>query len=619
MGMRKFNRPLPGDIRTADPVFAERIKVCIAETIPATMRKTVETGRLDAFKLNWKEGDKNKPHIFWDSDTAKVLEGMAYCLALNPDPELEKNYDEWVELICSAQQEDGYLNTYFTRIESEKRWAYLSWGHELYCAGHLIEAAVAGYECLGKRKLLDCICRYADYIDSVFGLEEGKRRGWPGHEEIELALIKLYRVTGNKRYLKLASYFVNDRGTEPNVFKTEIGEANWDGGQNLQAHRPVREQDSAVGHAVRAVYLYAGMADVADEENDVALLEVCECLFEDIRQHKMYITGGIGSGFAGEKFTIPYDLTNSSLMYAESCATIGLAQFAIRMFNITGNNKYLDVAELALYNGALSGISTRGDTYFYTNYLEVDDNLVTYNSGAKVRQPWFACSCCPTSFARFIPQLGTFLWSAGDNEIAMNIPAACHADLKLKDGRRVSCQVEGDYPYDGKIRITMETAGNYRLLLRIPSWCKQYTVTMNGKTTDSVIQRNWDIGDVVELNLEMPVSVIRSNTKITGNNGRIALKRGPVVYALEQIDQQVPVRETLIDIDGGFRLFRDLPGLPEGTVGITGKAVHEYFQDSNALYTDEPPTREDVPFKAIPYALWQNRGDGNMAIWLRAK
>ena len=618
--MRKFNRPAVCDVRPADPVFAQRINACIEGTIPATMAKTVETGRLDAFRLNWQEGNDKKPHIFWDSDTAKVLEGMAYCLALRPDPELEKAYDEWVDLICSAQQEDGYLNTYFTQIEPENRWKYLSWAHELYCAGHLMEAAVAGYECLGKRKLLDCLCRYADYIDSVFGLEEGKRRGWPGHQEIELALIKLYRATGNERYLKLSSYFINDRGTEPNLFKIETNGSNYGNGEQWQVHKPVREQETPVGHAVRAVYMYAGMADVADEENDVSLLAACDRLFEATRSGKMYVTGGIGSSFYGEKFTIPYDLTNSSLMYAESCATIGLAQFALRMFNITGNNKYLEVMELALYNGALSGISLKGDAYFYTNYLEVDENLQTYNAGAKERQPWFGCSCCPTSYARFIPQLGTFLWSAGENGISMNIPAACHADLKLPDGRTVSCKVEGAYPYDGAVRIIMETAGNYQLTLRIPAWCRKHSIKVNGnEVAERIISRSWNAGDVVELDLEMPVSVIRSNSKITGNNGRIALKRGPVVYALEQVDNCAPVREIVIDTAAGFQLIPTPDGLPEGTVAITGNAFREYLKDGDSLYTDEAPVVEPVTFKAIPYALWQNRGANNMAVWVRAK
>ena len=604
--MRKYNRPSLLNVRLSDPIFAGRVKACIEETIPATMAKTIETGRLDAFRLNWKEGMPNKPHIFWDSDTAKVLEGMAYCLALRPDAELEKEYDRWVDLIVSAQQKDGYLNTYFTRIEPENRWKHLSWAHELYCAGHLMEAAVAGYECLGKRKLLDCLCRYADCIDSVFGLEEGKRRGWPGHEEIELALIKLYRATGNERYKKLASYFVNDRGTDPGIFCET----------NLQAHAPLRQQESAVGHAVRAVYLYAGAADVADEENDKGLLETCERLFETIRQGKMYITGGIGSSFQGECLTIPYDLTNSSLMYAESCATIGLAQFAIRMFNLTGDQKYLEVMELALYNGTLSGISLKGDRYFYTNYLEVDDNLQIYNAGARTRQEWFGCSCCPTSFARFIPQLGTFLWSVGEDEICLNIPAACHAELPLKNGRTVRVKVEGNYPYEGNIRITLETTGDYQVSLRIPEWCKQYEIKVNGTACPPVIRRQWQEGDTIELKMDMPVSVIYSNPKITGNNGRIALKRGPLVYALEQTDNTAPVRETLICINRPFHLVPASEDLPAGTLAIEGDAIREYFE-GNTLYTDQKPLYQAVKFHAIPYALWQNRGENNMAVWIR--
>jgi DUF1680 family protein len=390
-------------------------------------------------------------------------------------------------------------------------------------------------------------------------------------------LIKLYRATGNERYKKLASYFVNDRGTQPHVFQQEEG--FYDDGMAMQAHKPIREQETAVGHAVRAVYLYAGAADVADENNDQELLNACDRLFETIRQQKMYITGGIGSAFPGECFTIPYDLTNSSLMYAESCATIGLAQFAIRMFNLTGDQKYLEVMELALYNGALAGVSLKGDAFFYTNYLEVDDNLKLYNAGAKVRQEWFGCSCCPTSYSRFIPQLGTFLWSTGKNEISLNIPAACHADLKMADGRTVSVKVEGDYPYDGKIRIIMETAGDYQLSLRIPEWCKQYSVKLNGTPCEKTIRKNWNAGDIVELDLEIPITVIHSNPKITTNNGRVALKRGPLVYALEQVDNQQPVRETLIRTDRPFRLVPASAELPEGTLAIEGEAVREYFEN----------------------------------------
>lgn len=621
--MSIYTRPGVTDVRPTDPVFARRIQACIDGTIPETIAKTEETGRIDAFRLNWRPGMAKMPHIFWDSDTAKVLEGMAYCLAISPDPELEKKYDEWVDLIVSAQQPDGYLNTFFTVVEPEKRWSNLQDCHELYCAGHLIEAAVAGYQCLGKRKLLDCLCRYADYIDSVFGIGPGKRRAWPGHQEIELALIKLYRVTGNERYRDLAAYFINDRGTEPHVYCMEMVKLK---GQDIshfspqsyvphQAHIPAREQKEAVGHSVRAVYFYAGMADVADLTDDTELLEVCDRLFDSIATKRMYITGGIGSTFLGEKFTKDYDLQNGSLMYAESCAAMGLVQFALRMFHITGKQKYLDVAERALYNGVLSGINLAGDRFFYTNYLEMDENLAFYGAGAAERQPWFGCPCCPTSFSRFIPQLGSFLWSVGENAIVMNIAAACHADLTMGNGKKVAVTVSGAYPYDGAVRITLETAGDYELILQIPAWCKKYSVKVNGAECGTAIKRNWSAGDVVELTLDMPVMIIRANPKLTNNLGRVALQRGPVLYTLEQVDQTYPVRETILDLSRGFRLTT-VEGLPEGTVAIAGEAVREICSD-DSLYTESVPTYEKASFVAIPYALWQNRGIANMSTWNR--
>lgn len=620
--MKKYSTPGISQIIPEDPVFAGRVKQCLDRTIAANMEKIISTGRLEAFKLNWKEGNGEAPHIYWDSDTAKVLEGMAYALALRPDPELEKSYDEWVDLIVSAQQPDGYLNTHFTVTEQDKRWRTLMYSHELYCAGHLIEAAAAGYECLGKRKLLDCICRYVDYIDSIFGAEPGKRRAWSGHQEIELALMRLHKITGNERHRALAAYFVNDRGVEPNIFVEEVnakisppplGKMDM---SYFQAHVPVREQHEAIGHAVRAVYLYAGMADVAESCNDSELLDACAELFDSIVKKRMYIHGGIGSTFLGERLTIDYDLSNSSIMYAESCAAMGLVQFARRMFNITGEDKYLDIMEQALYNGVLSGISLQGDTFFYDNYLEVDDCLMLYNVGSKVRQPWFFCSCCPTSYARFIPQLGSFLWSAGKDSIHMNIPAACSGSLTLADGRTLGVKVRGNYPYNGSINIELCTAGTYKVELRIPAWCRKYSVKINGQACANVIERNWCAGDIIELELDMPITMNRSNFKVCGNAGKVVIKRGPVIYALEQTDNQYPVRELKIKTSSPMS-FTEVPGLPENTPAITGKAVREYFCNDD-LYTDAEPMREETTFTAIPYALWQNRGETSaMHVWLR--
>lgn len=597
------------EVKALDPVFSERIRIWRNATIPSVIEKTKETGRIDAFRLNWKEGMPNKPHIYWDSDVAKVLEGMAYALVHHPDPELEKLYDEWVDLIVSAQQPDGYLNTYFTAVEPENRWARLSFNHELYCAGHLMEAATAGWELLGKRKLLDAVCRYADYIDSVFGPEsEGKRRGWPGHEEIELALVKLYKATGNERYRKLARYFINDRGTEPNLF-TEAEQ------KNQQALGTPRTMTEAYGHAVRAVYLLSGMADVARLDQDDELMSACERVFENIRTRRMYITGGIGSLFAGERFTADYDLPNGSVMYAESCAAMGLVLFAMRMFNATGKQKYLDAAERTLYNGVLAGISLTGTEFFYTNYLSTDKHAPLYNMGAKTRQPWFICSCCPTSFSRFLPQIGTFFFSCRNDVVTLNIPAACEASFTLKNGTPVKLRTGGRYPWEDKIPVTVESAGHFTLEIRIPDWCEKYSISLNGQDAEPRIERDWKAGDVVLLDLEMTPKWYRANPWSEDDRGRVALCRGPVVYALEEQDQECPVRELRIRTDRPVQIAPCPAGLPEGTPALVGEAYRERYPD-DSLYTSEKPVREEVKFLAIPYALWDNRGENAMAVWI---
>ena len=612
--MKQFHAPELKSVKLKDPVFAARQTACFQSTISACIEQSVKTGRIQAFDLSWKEGMPNEPHFFWDSDVAKVLEGMAYTLALSPNDELEKTYDEWVDLICSAQQPDGYLNIYFTVVKPEGRFKNLAFAHELYCAGHLIEAAVAGYEALGKRKLLDCLCRYADYLCSVFGFEEGKRRGWPGHEEIELALAKLYKVTGKEEYKKLLQYFVNDRGTEPNFYV----EVEQDPGvpEYAQAAVPVREQTAGTGHAVRQIYLCCGMADLAKLDEDQTLLDACERLHDHIVSKQMYLTGGIGSIFSGERFGVDYDLSNGRLMYAESCAAMGFALFAIRMFNNTGDSKYLDTAERCIYNGVFSGISVEGDKFFYANYLESDENYTP--SFPRERQPWFGCSCCPTSFARFIPQLGKFVYSVNeaDNEISLNIPAASHADLNLKDNR-VSFDVEGNYPYDGNILIKAESQKEFTLHFRIPGWCRKWSAKLNGKPiTDRSLNRKWEKGDVLELDLDMPAEWIYTNPRVTTNTGRIAITRGPVVYALEEIDQSCPVRELILKTNEPLKVIHGVDGLPEGTVMIEGQALRETFTGEE-LYPTSSPEYSETVFRAIPYALWQNRGLFNMAVWNR--
>lgn len=608
--MNIYKSPAFSQVHLTDPILASRQKTCLDTTIPSAVAKAVETGRINAFDLENYHGER---HIYWDSDVAKILEGIAYALTLRKDEKLQKIFEEWIGRIVSCQQADGYLNSYFSAEKPEERWCNLTSWHELYCAGHLMEAAVAAKDLPGGQKLFDALCRYADLICDTFGPGEQQRRGWPGHEEIELALIKLWQASGNRRYLEQAAYFINDRGTEPNVFAAEG--AALETLVNEQADKPVREMTEACGHAVRAVYLFAGMADLAGAAEDKELLDVCEKLFENIASRRMYVTGGIGSSFKGEKFTADYDLANGSLMYAESCAAMGLVQLAVRLFNQTGKTKYLDVLETALFNGVLSGISLSGDEYFYTNYLEVDDNLVCYNSGSPVRQKWFSCSCCPTSYCRFLTQTGRFIYSVADHEISVNIPVANQAELCLKDGH-VKLRIEGKYPYDGKIRIIVENSCTFTLRLRIPFWCRSWKLLRNGVRQETpVLSGNWQAGETVELDLDMPAEFLYSDPRITGNLGRTALRRGPLVYALEEIDQSAPVRELIVLPDEPVELV-EAEDLPAGTVALRGSALREIFSQEG-LYRTEKPVCVPAVFTAIPYALWQNRGKSNMCVWNR--
>lgn len=608
----KISQVVPADI-----TLKRAIKTDKSSTIPSSLQKCYETGRIDAFKLNWKEGMPRQPHIYWDSDVAKVLEGAANILSIYPDAELEAEYDRIIDLIVSSQQSDGYLNSYYTTVEPEKRWSKLWLNHELYCAGHLIEAAVAAYEQLGKTRLFDAMCRYADYIDTVFGPEEGKKKGYPGHQELELALVRLYHATKNEKYFKLAKFFIDERGKSPNYFM-KVEKAPAQNVFNIQAHKPVREQTEAVGHAVRAVYMYSGMADVAAISKDEELFRACETLFDNISKKRMYITGGIGSSFFGETFTIDYDLQNSSLMYAESCAAMGFVRFASRMLNATGDGKYAEIIEKAIFNGVLSGISLSGDRFFYTNYLEVDDNTKIYNHGAKERQKWFDCSCCPTSFCRFLPETLQYVWSANDDELRLNIPIANTYKSAFGD-----IEVESLYPYGGKIRIIIKSSDTFKFAVRIPQWCRKYTLCLNGaEITDKAVQnyitfdRTWQSGDVIELELDMPVEVMRSNLKITSNAGRIALMRGPVVYACESVDNPDGIANMRIDVKSGFELA-EAHGLGEKIIAVRGRAVYETASDTESLYYAGELIRKEGTFTAIPYHLWQNRGAANMAVWIR--
>ncbi len=609
--MKHFNSPEITAVRVADAYFAPRIEANHAATIPASVKFSRSTGRLDAFRLAWKKGDPNEPHVFWDSDVAKVVEGMCYDLMLHPgDKALAAELNGIVDLIVSAQQPDGYLNTHFTLVEPENRFKWLHWAHELYCCGHLIEAAIAHFKATGSRKFLDCMCRYADYVDSVFGRGKGRKRGYPGHEEIELALVKLADVTGRKKYFKLAQYFIEERGRKPCYY---LGEGmREDALSGIQADKTVRERREATGHAVRMMYLACGMADVAEKTGDDELLERCRDIFRSVSEKRMFVTGSVGSSRNGEKFEHDYKLYNLE-SYSESCASMGLIWFMQRMHNVTGDAAYLDVLERSLYNGALAGISTSGDKFFYMNPLRSSIDS-PFN---RERVSWFGCSCCPTNYCRFLPQIGTFLWSENEGEVRLNIPAAS----VFNSGGR-SIKVAGGYPYDGDVEIEMLSGGDYAFSVRIPAWCKKFALAKNGKKVAAkaaggfvTLAGPWKAGDKVSLALAMPVVALRAHSDVEDDAGRIALTRGPLVYALESTDNGDKLHRILVPAKQEFKLGLARK-LPDWTISVSGEAF-ESVRPGDALYSDAAPKLRKRTFTAIPYALWQNRGLSEMTVWIR--
>ena len=615
-------RPLGlADVGIDDAFWGPRQETNRAVTIPHEYRQCRDTGRIGSLRLAWKPGEADRPHHFWDSDVAKWIEAASYTLATHADPGLDALLDEVIALLATAQQPDGYLNVHFTVVEPEKRWANLRDAHELYCAGHLMEAAVAHYRATGKRSLLDVLSRYADHIDSTFGPD--KRPGYPGHEEIELALVKLYRATGEPRYLQLSKHFVDQRGTQPHFYTQEAiargddPEAYWARTyEYTQSHRPVREQDEAVGHSVRAMYLYSGMADVAAETGDAALLAACRKLWDSATLRKMYVTGGVGSAHHGEKFTSDYDLPNRSA-YAETCAAIGLVFFAHRMLQIEADARYADVLERALYNGALAGVSLDGRKFFYVNPLA--------SAGDHHRQPWFGCACCPPNLARLIASLGLYAYSTTPRAAYVHLYLGGQARTRVA-GRCVTLAQETDYPWNGKVGITVgvEKTVSFALMLRVPAWCRRHTIKVNGKPFRATlargyarIRRRWSDGDRVDLSLAMPVERIVAHPHVAEDAGRVALQRGPLVYCLEQCDHEAPVRA--IRLPGRAKLTaRFEPGLLGGTVVIEGKAIAPVAPGRRVpLYQRAQDAKTTaVPIKAVPYCLWDNRAAGAMAVWL---
>ncbi|WPX08461.1 glycoside hydrolase family 127 protein [Anaerocellum danielii] len=578
--------------------------------------------------------------VFQDSDVAKWLEAASYVLEKYPNPDLEKKVDEVIDIIEKAQWEDGYLNTYFTIKEKGKRWTNLEECHELYTAGHMIEAGVAHFKATGKTKLLDIVCRLADHIYSVFGKEEGKIRGYDGHPEIELALVKLYEVTNNSKYLELAKFFIDERGQEPYYFDIEWEKRgkkeHWKGFKGLgreylQAHKPVREQREAVGHAVRAVYLYSGMADVAYYTKDKELYDVCEVLFEDIRNRKMYITGAIGSSAHGEAFTFEYDLPNAAA-YAETCASVGLVFFAHRMNRIKPHRKYYDVIERALYNTIIGSISQDGKKYFYVNPLEVfpkeAEKRFDRHHVKPERQPWFGCACCPPNVARLLASLGRHVYSYNHDGIYVNLYIGSSVQVEV-GGVKVLLQQVSSYPFEDMVKIDLKPSkeARFKLCLRIPSWCENYEVLVNGKKEEMqklpsgyvCIEKLWGKNDQVILKIPTEVKIVSSHPQIRSNVGKVAVVKGPVVFCAEEADNGKNLHLLFVDVNSKCKLEFD-SNILEGlyTVEIDGfrMAEDDFGQE---LYKSHKPKFVPAKIKLIPYYAWANRGANEMRVWLFGK
>ena len=572
-------------------------------TIDAVYDRFEESGRIRAFQCGWKEGDPQKPHIYWDSDVAKWIEGASYLIGKGERQDLVSKIESIIDDIEANQLSDGYFNSYFITVEPGNRFKGRT-EHELYCAGHLIEAAVAYYEATGRDRFLKIMEKYADLIYKVFVTDASAAFVAPGHEEIELALFKLYKVTGKRAYFDLAAHFINIRGTEKDLAAG--------GDANSQSHRPVREQAEAIGHSVRAMYLYAGIADLTAESGEEELLNVCRNLFDDVANRKMYVTGGIGSSSNGEAFTVSYDLPNGQA-YAETCASIGLMFFADRMFRADPDkpSKYHDILELAMYNGALSGLSLHGDEFFYENPLEIylrDHHRHT--DGPQDRFPitqrvkLFFCSCCPPNIVRVYSSLEKYFYTYDRKIDAVYVHHFGNSRFASGD---VSVTQSTAYPCDGKITIT----SNKQVLVRIPGWCRHFTA--NQPYTEKNGYALFAPGSVT-VDLHMEPELITSSVQVVRNIGKAALRRGPFIYCAEGVDHDGDVQTLFFDTAAlSSAVIRRDDTLKEDVIELDGWRIKD---QTDALYHPLSDRFEKVKLTMIPYHAFANRGETDMLVFL---
>ena len=580
-------------------------------TINAVYDRFYETGRIDAFKFEWKEGEDKQPHFFWDSDVAKWMEGAAYVLSREDRPDLEEKIESLIDDIERNQCEDGYFNIYFTVVKPEARWSCRDW-HELYCAGHLMEAACAYYDVTGRDRFLNIMEKYADYIEKVFVKEHSASFTTPGHEEIELALYRMYKTTGKRKFFELSRFFLENRGAAGNNEMDILGSPYY-----AQNHLPIREQKEAFGHSVRAVYLYSGMADLALESGDEKLKEACIALFDNITQKKMYVTGGIGSAYRGETFTIPYDLPNASA-YAETCASIGLMFFAQRMMALDPENaaKYADAIELEMYNGMLSGVSLDGDKFFYENPLEIyleerhRIDMLNYSERWPITQrpKVFGCSCCPPNIVRLLSSMGNYMYSFDEKSGEVYINQFADSVYE-NDGARV--EVSTRYPYDSTLKIKT----NVPVRVRIPEWCHGF-----GTNKDHTVVGSYacfEAGEF-EVKLTMTPELVASSVNVVRNLGKAALRYGPIIFCAEAVDNK----------DGVHKLYLDPEKVADAKISYSEELGREVIDCEGYLRVDEktgklysPYSRKFEPrtVRLIPYHCFANRGESDMVVYLNVK